>query len=404
MREISPVSTLRGKRLLLGVTGSIAAYKAADLVRQFKKAGADVQVLMTDHATKFIPEITLATLSGQSVLKDLFESGDSDTWTKHITLGHWADLFVIAPTTAQTLAKLASGFSDNMLTATALAARCPVLVCPAMDHDMYLHPAVESNIHRLAELGYHILPPEHGELASGMIGLGRLPDIDTIVEHISISLDRTLDGKHALVTAGPTQEPIDPVRVLTNHSTGTMGFALAQELSCRGARVTLISGPTLLSTPVGVDRVNVTTCAEMLDAVLSHKDADYIFMAAAVADYTPIETHSLKLKKQEDEIIVRLQKTTDILAQLGQRRRDDQLLVGFAMETGNGLENARKKLEQKNLDWIVLNDLLDEGAGFGTETNRVTLIGKNGACYPMETMPKQEVASALLNHILAQCE
>jgi len=404
MSESSPVTTLRGKRILLGVTGSIAAYKAADLVRQLKKAGADVQVLMTDYATKFIPEITLATLSGQSVLNDLFESGDTEAWTKHITLGHWADLFLIAPTTAQTLAKLASGFSDNMLTATALAARCPVLVCPAMDHDMYLHPAVVSNIERLAELGYHILPPEHGELASGMVGMGRLPNVETIIEHVSGHLKKTLDGKRALVTAGPTQEPIDPVRVLTNPSTGTMGFALAQELAHRGAQVTLIAGPTLLSTPVGVDRVNVTTSAEMLQSVLSHKDADCIFMAAAVADYTPVKTHALKLKKQKDEIFVHLQKTTDILAQLGQLRSNDQLLVGFAMETGNGLEHAQKKLKQKNLDWIVLNDLHDEGAGFGTETNRVTLISKDGACYPMETMPKQEVASALLNHILVHCE
>jgi len=404
MIEKSHITTLRGKRILLGITGSIAAYKAADLVRHLKKAGADVQVLMTDSSTKFVAEITLSTLSGRTVLKDLFESGDTDAWTKHITLGHWADLFVIAPTTAQTLAKLASGFSDNMLTATALASRCPVLVCPAMDHDMYMHPAVESNIHRLVELGYHILPPEHGELASGMIGLGRLPDVETIVEHLSVFLNKTLDGKRALVTAGPTQEPIDPVRVLTNHSTGTMGFVLAQELARRGARVTLVSGPTLLSTPAGVHRIDVTTSNEMLHSVLSHKDADYIFMTAAVADYTPIKSHSFKIKKQEDQLVLHLQKTTDILAQLGQLRHKGQVLVGFAMETGNGLDQAREKLTKKNLDWIVLNDLHDKGAGFGTDTNRVTLISKDGTCYPMETMPKHEVAIALLDQILINCE
>ncbi len=395
------MSDLHGKRILLGVTGSIAAYKAAEIVRQLRKLGAEVQVIMTDGATKFIPELTLSTLSQRRVLVDMYDSNHEQTWTKHITLGHWADLFLIAPATAQTLAKLAQGFSDNMLTATVLASKCPVLICPSMDHDMYVHAAVESNVSRLKKLGYHIVPPAYGELASGLVGLGRLPDIEEILRAMSSLLPEALRGKHALVTAGPTREPIDPVRVLTNHSTGTMGFALAKDLIRRGAEVTLITGPTLLRSPVGVTRVDVTTSAEMLEAVLAHKHADYIFMAAAVADYTPVETYASKIAKNQEQITLTLKRTSDILYQLGQHRREDQVLVGFAMETDNGLNNAQKKLATKNLDWIVLNNIHEEGAGFGTETNRVTLIGNDGTSYPFDIMPKPEVARALLDHILA---
>ncbi len=395
------MSDLHGKRILLGVTGSIAAYKAAEIVRQLRKLGAEVQVIMTDGATQFIPELTLSTLSQRRVLVDMYDSNHEQTWTKHITLGHWADLFLIAPATAQTLAKLAQGFSDNMLTATVLASKCPVLICPSMDHDMYVHAAVESNVSRLKKLGYHIAPPAYGELASGLVGLGRLPDIEEILRAMSSLLPEALRGKHALVTAGPTREPIDPVRVLTNHSTGTMGFALAKDLIRRGAEVTLITGPTLLRSPVGVTRVDVTTSAEMLEAVLAHKHADYIFMAAAVADYTPVETYASKIAKNQEQITLTLKRTSDILYQLGQHRREDQVLVGFAMETDNGLNNAQKKLATKNLDWIVLNNIHEEGAGFGTETNRVTLIGNDGTSYPFDIMPKPEVARALLDHILA---
>ncbi|MCY4158137.1 MAG: bifunctional phosphopantothenoylcysteine decarboxylase/phosphopantothenate--cysteine ligase CoaBC [Bacteroidetes bacterium] len=394
---------LRDKRLLLGVTGSIAAYKTAELIRQLRKLGAEVQVIATREAFQFITSTTLATLCGRKILTGLFDEGGGQTWTQHITLGHWADLFVIAPATAQTLAKLAHGFSDNMLTATALAARCPVLLCPAMDHDMYMHPAVRSNLEQLQNLGYDILPPNYGELASGLVGFGRLPEINEIVAHLVILLKGELKGKHALVTAGPTREPIDPVRVLTNHSTGTMGFALAKDLVRRGAKVTLVTGPTWLEAPRGVDRVDVTTSVEMLNAVLAHKDADFIFMAAAVADYTPDKALASKIKKDEDSFVLHLNRTPDILARLGELCHDDQILVGFAMETENGLENARKKLAQKNLDWIVLNNLNEKGAGFGTETNRVTLIGKNGSLYPMELMSKPETATALLDRILTDC-
>ncbi|MCY4171917.1 MAG: bifunctional phosphopantothenoylcysteine decarboxylase/phosphopantothenate--cysteine ligase CoaBC [Bacteroidetes bacterium] len=399
MRE--PCHQLQGKRVLLGVTGSIAAYKAAEIVRQLRKMGADVQVIMTEGATKFIPELTLSTLSQRKVMIDIFDSGDEQTWTKHITLGHWADVFLIAPATAQSLAKLSHGFSDNMLTATVLASKCPILICPSMDHDMYVHGTVQSNVKRLEELGYHILPPDYGELASGLIGFGRLPELEEIFKRMTSLLTGTLHGKHALVTAGPTREPIDPVRVLTNHSTGTMGFALAQDLARRGAEVTLIAGPTLLPSPNGITRVDVTTSADMLEAVLAHKTADYIFMAAAVADYTPVETHASKITKHQSQLTLKLERTTDILSQLGKVRRSGQTLVGFAMETDSGLENAQKKLASKNLDWIVLNNIQENGAGFGTDTNRVTLISKDGGLYPLEIMPKLEVATQLIDRILA---
>ena len=400
---MNKLTKLHNQRILLGVTGSIAAYKSAELIRHLRKLGAEVQVIATRQARQFISATTLSTLSGNRVLTNLFDDRDEHIWTQHITLGHWADLFVIAPATAQTLAKLSYGFSDNMLTATALAAQCPILVCPAMDHDMYMHPAVRSNVKRLKELGYHILPPEHGELASGLVGIGRLPDLTVIADHLATLLPGPLRGMRALVTAGPTREPIDPVRVLTNHSTGTMGFALAKDLARRGAQVTLVAGPTLLSTPDGVQRVNITTSADMLKAVLEHKDADYIFMAAAIADYAPAEILSSKMKKQSNSMVLHLHRTPDILAQLGKEHRDGQTLVGFAMETENGVQNAHKKLVDKNLDWIVLNNLNEEGAGFGTETNRVTLIGRDGTSHALDIMPKQQVAAALLDQILTDC-
>ncbi len=397
------IGELQGKRLLLGVSGSIAAYKAAEIVRALRKLDAEVQVLTTRDAAQFVTTTTLSTLSGRPVLTELTESGEKGTWTRHITLGHWADLFLIAPATAQTVAKLAHGFADNMLTATALAARCPILVCPAMDHDMYLHSAVKSNLRALQDLGYEVLEPGYGELASGLVGVGRLPDVEEILERLAELLPGELRGKHALVTAGPTHEPIDPVRVVSNHSTGTMGFTLAKDLARRGARVTLVTGPTLLDTPDRVDRVDVLTSAEMLEAVLAHQNADFVFMAAAVADYTPAEFYPSKIKKAADHLELKLRRTTDILAELGKHRQEHQTLVGFAMETENDLTNARRKLVEKNLDWIVLNNLTEDGAGFGTGTNRVTLLGKDGSSYPLSVMPKNKVARALLDRILADC-
>lgn len=394
---------LRGQFLLLGVCGSIAAYKAAALVRLCTQAGADVQVLMTPAATRFVAPLTFGTLSGREPLIEVFPGDTPETWTQHVSLGISADLFVIAPATAQTLAKLAHGFSDSMLTATALAARCPILVCPAMDHDMALHAAVGANMNRLKEYGYTILPPEYGPLASGLVGAGRLLEperiLATILDMLPANPSGALSHLRALVTAGPTREPIDPIRVLTNHSTGTMGYALAAALRARGADVTLVSGPTSLQAPHGVTRIDVSTAEEMHHAVQAHEDADIVFMAAAVADYAPQEPADHKLKKQDSELVIRLRRTPDILAGLGARKRPGQLLVGFAMETTNGLASARQKLEAKNLDYVVLNNVTEYGSGFGVGTNRVAILGHNGSVDQLPRMPKRAVAEALLDRI-----
>jgi len=398
------VSVLQTRKLLIGVSGSIAAYKAATLVRLCKQAGADVQVLMTADATRFISPLTLGTLSGKEPLIDLFPAQGTTDWTKHVSLGTWADLFVIAPATAQTLARLAGGFCDSMLTATALSARCPLLICPAMDDEMYRHPAVRANIQRLSEFGATILPSEHGELASGLIGEGRLPEPRDIVARIIRMLaPRPLSSRHALVTAGPTREPLDPVRILTNPSTGTMGYALAAALHQRGADVTLISGPTMLDTPDGVTRIDVTTADEMYHAVQHHSSADIIFMVAAVADYTPVHVSSSKLRKDGSGTLLELRPTKDILKELGRKKRPEQLLVGFAMETEHGMNRARQKLKDKNLDFIVLNNVLMEGSGFGAGTNRVTLIPRQGEAIALPLQPKRAVADALLTHIFTHC-
>ena len=405
---------LQNKKLILGVCGGIAAYKAASLLRLFKKAGADVQVLMTPDARHFITPLTLGTLSERDVLVEVLPgteaSGnakqDVESWTRHVTLGLWADLFVVAPATAQTIAKLAHGFSDSMLTSTALSARCPLLVCPSMDHDMYVHPATQDNLERLQSFGYEVMAPEHGALASGLKGEGRLPEPEHIFDRVTTKLEEesegALAGKHVVVTAGPTREPIDPVRFLSNPSTGTMGYALAEAAARRGARVTLISGPTSLETPPGrIDRVDVTSAEEMNEAVQAHREADLILMAAAVADYAPTETAEQKMKKQEDDLTLRLRRTPDILADLGAAKRPHQTLVGFALETDDALANARKKLEDKNLDWIVLNDASEDGAGFGTKTNKVTLLHRGGGEEALPLMSKREAADAILERVLS---
>ncbi len=402
MPDPSNERPLEGRKLLLGVTGSIAAYKAAELIRLCKKAGAEVQVLMTPDAARFVTPLTLGTLSEREVLVEIFPDNEAGSWTKHVSLGLWADLFVIAPATAQTLAKLAHGFSDTMLTATALAARCPLLVCPAMDHDMFLHPATAANLERLRGFGYEVMDPGYGALASGLVGHGRMPEPEEIFARL---LDRlraagALSGRHVLVTAGPTREAFDPVRVLTNPSTGTMGYAMAEAAARRGARVTLVSGPTALAAPAGVERIDVNTAEEMHQAVLAHQDADLVLMAAAVADYAPLEPAASKIKKQDGELTIRLRRTPDILAALGRQKRPGQTLVGFAMETDDGPANARRKLAAKNLDWIVLNDLNEAGAGFGTGTNRVTLIHRSGRAEDLPQLPKRAVAEMLLDRIL----
>ena len=403
--------------MVLGVTGSIAAYKSALLVRLLKKAGAEVQVLMTPDAERFIPSLTLGTLSEREVLTEIFPENEDGSWTKHVTLGQWADLFVVAPATAQTIAKLANGFCDSMLTATALSARCPLLVCPAMDRDMYRHAATQGNLERLREIGYDVMPAEHGELASGLVGKGRMPEPEAILKRVATMIDdRHADPERAepseassladtevLVTAGPTREPLDPVRVLTNPSTGTMGNALAEAAARRGASVTLVSGPTSLDPPDGVEVVQVQTAEEMNEAVQARREtADYVFMAAAVADYTPADPSSSKRKKNDtdEDLVLHLRRTPDILKTLGDHKRPDQVLVGFALETDDAIENARKKLKAKNLDWIAVNNLRDEGAGFGP-TNRITLLGRDGTTEELPLMPKSEVAEALLDRVLA---
>ena len=402
---------LDGTKLVLGITGSIAAYKAADLVRRLVKAGAEVQPVMTASAARFIPPLTIATLAGREVLSELFpEAGEAqEAWTKHVDLGLWADGVVIAPCTAQTLATLAGGFCDSMLAAVVLSARCPVLVAPAMDHDMWNHPATQRNVRQLQADGVEVVPPAHGELASGLVGDGRLPEPEALVATIdrwlteahpaSDARRQSLAGKHVLVTAGPTREALDPVRFLSNGSTGVMGFALAEAAARRGARVTLLAGPVALATPPGVERVDVVSADDLLQAALAHADADIVVAAAAVSDYAPAEASDRKLKKADDDLTIRLKRTPDVLATLGERKRNGQVLVGFALETHDGEAHARAKLERKALDWIALNVQGEAGAGMGSPTNRVTLLGRDGARVEIPTASKAEVAEAILDAV-----
>ncbi len=396
---------LKGKKLILGISGSIAAYKAAELIRQLVKAGSDVQPIMTPDATKFIAPLTIGTLTKHEVLIDVFPANENGSWTKHVDLGLWADGLVIAPCTANTIAKLAGGFCDSMLTAAVLSARCPVLVCPAMDHDMWEHPSTKTNLDRLRDFGYAVLDPEHGELASGLIGDGRLPEPEVIASFIGEWLERkaaanqSLVGKKVLVTAGPTREFIDPVRFLSNGSTGTMGFALADAAAKRGADVVLLAGPVGLPTPANVSRVDIVNADDLRHAALDHADADIVIAAAAVADYAPASSSDEKLKKADADLSLKLRRTPDVLAALGERKQNGQLLIGFALETQNGEANALEKLTRKNLDWIVLNHANEDGAGFGTTTNRVVLLGSDGSRHELPLMDKAAVAERILDII-----
>lgn len=375
---------LSGKRIILGVTGGIAAYKAAFLLRALQKAGAEVRVTMTPAATHFVGSQTFASLSRHGVATDIFPEDDSDSesWTRHISWGEWADLFLITPCTAHTLAKIAHGFSDNMLTATVLAARCPLLICPTMDGGMYDSPAVQRNLSLLDQHGYHLLPPEEGYLASGLEDKGRLPEIATIVETCSSLLSEQdpegpLSGKKVVVTAGPTREFIDPVRFISNPSSGKMGFAMAEAARALGAEVLLIHGPVGLVPPAGIETKAVTSAEEMFQAVQSVAEADVFIMAAAVSDYTPEITHEQKVKKRSSgnkALNLPLRRTTDILAWLGSRKKKEQILIGFAMETENLLENAQEKLQVKKANYIVANSLNEEDAGFDADTNTVEVL------------------------------
>lgn len=388
---------LQGRHILLGITGSIAAYKAAMLCRLLKTAGADVRVVMTPLAKEFITPLTMATLSKNPILVEFFDP-ENGAWNSHVSLGEWADCYLIAPATANTLAKMVAGIADNLLLTTYLSARCPVVVAPAMDLDMYAHPATQENLARLAARGVGIVEPGEGELASGLQGKGRMAEPAQIAEYVAKMLcsDLPLTGRRFVVTAGATIEPIDPVRFISNHSSGKMGYAIAGELARRGAQVTLVSGRTALPTPAGVDRVDVLSAAEMYDAAVeAFAAADGAVMCAAVADYTPCEVAERKIKKGDTEMSIALRRTRDIAAELGARKQG-RLLVGFALETDSEQEHARDKLARKHFDFIVLNSLRDAGAGFRGDTNKVTLIDPSRT-EALPLMSKQEVAERIVD-------
>ena len=397
---------VRGKHILLGICGSIAAYKAAQLTRLLVKAGAKVQVIMTPDATHFITPLTLATLSGNPVLVDYFNA-DTGEWNNHVHLALEADAILIAPASANTLAKFANGLCDNLLCAVYLSAKCHVFVAPAMDLDMWAHGSTQSNIARLQSFGNHIIPPGNGELASGLSGEGRLAEPEEILAFLETHFagNFPLAGKKALVTAGPTYEAIDPVRYIGNHSSGKMGYALASQLLQLGAEVTLVSGPTNLPTPSGVAYIPVTSASEMLDACLAHfAHADITIMSAAVADYTPKTVASQKIKKQQEDLHIELVKTTDILAELGQQKQPGQILVGFALETHDEQANAIAKRQKKNLDFIVLNSMQDSGAGFAGDSNKITIIDQHDRIETFDLKPKTEVAQDICTRIISLIE
>lgn len=398
---------LKGKNILVGVTGGIAAYKVCYLVRELKKLGADVHVMMTEAATKFVTPLTFSALSEHEALTNLWsddQATGSNVRTRHIDLAISADILVIAPATANTIAKISYGIADNLLTVITLAFRAPVLLAPAMDSDMYLNPVTQKNLSNLSERGYHILPPAEGELASGLIGPGRLPEVETLVASIEAILEKKnedLKKRRILVTAGPTYERIDPVRFIGNRSSGKMGFALARAAATRGADVTLVAGPVYLETPRHVKRIDVESAKEMHDAVLdSSVGMDAIIMAAAVADFAPKTESDQKIKKTPDGSIphVELVTTTDILAKIGEKKKN-QVLVGFALETDDEHRHALSKLKQKNLDIIVLNSLKDVGAGFGVDTNVVTIFDKDGNEQSLPLLTKHEVANRILDRV-----
>ncbi|MEG1700987.1 MAG: bifunctional phosphopantothenoylcysteine decarboxylase/phosphopantothenate--cysteine ligase CoaBC [Alistipes sp.] len=397
----TPSPDLRGRHILLGVTGSIAAYKAAVLCRLLVTAGAEVRVVMSPLAKQFITPLTLATLSKNPILVEFFDP-ENGAWNSHVSLGEWADCYLIAPATANTLAKMAAGIADNLLLTTYLSARCEVVVAPAMDLDMYAHAATQQNLRTLAARGVRIVEPAEGELASGLSGKGRLAEPETIAafvgEILTIEKKKSLQGKRFVVTAGATIESIDPVRFISNHSSGKMGYAIAGELAHRGAAVTLISGRTALPVPPCVTRVDVLSAAEMFEATVAAFDgADGAVMCAAVADYTPERVSDVKLAKSDGELCITLRRTRDIAAELGAHKQG-RLLVGFALETHDAEAHAAQKLARKNFDFIVLNSLCDAGAGFRGDTNKVSLIDAQG-CESLPLLSKKEVASRIADKI-----
>ena len=395
---------LLGKKILIGVTGSIAAYKTAEIIRILIKEGAEIQVIMTRSAHDFVTPLTLATLSKNPVLTD-FSDPFSGSWNNHVELGLWADAFLIAPLSANSLSKLAAGYCENLLSAVYLSARCPVYLAPAMDLDMYAHSLIQENLGKLATSGNLIIGPESGELASGLKGEGRMTEPNEICSYIIKVLrpEPVLAGKKVVVTAGPTREPIDPVRFISNNSSGKMGVAIAVEMAARGAQVTLIAGPGVkLPVNQSITCISVNSADDMYHACKQYFPSSFVtIMAAAVADYKPLNLATSKLKKSNTELNILLEPTRDILAELGQLKTSGQFLVGFALETDNELENAEGKLDRKNLDMIVLNSLKDTGAGFETDTNKITIIEKNKVATVFDLKSKKEVASDITDKIIS---
>jgi len=394
---------MKGKRILLGISGGIAAYKCCALVRLMVKAGAHVQVVLTPDAAEFVSPLTLSVLSKNRVLS-AFSTQDGQ-WNNHVDLALQSDLLIIAPATANTLGKMANGLCDNLLLATYLSAKCTVMFAPAMDLDMHEHPSVKQNIKQLISYGNHLIPAESGELASGLVGAGRMAEPETIMQHIFnyFDGDKKLKGKQVLVTAGPTHEAIDPVRFIGNHSTGKMGLAIATAFAAQGAEVILICGPGVqqLNSTSNINRIDVITATEMQQACVQHfKKADITIMAAAVADYKPAKAATQKIKKKGENLIIDLVKNPDILQDLGTKKTAKQLLIGFALETQNEVAHAKDKLKRKNLDVIILNSLNDKGAGFGADTNKVTFIFKSKKNKALPLMSKQNVAEELVLEVI----
>ncbi|MCU0345531.1 MAG: bifunctional phosphopantothenoylcysteine decarboxylase/phosphopantothenate--cysteine ligase CoaBC [Saprospiraceae bacterium] len=391
---------MHGKKIILAITGSIAAYKAAHLVRLFVKKGAEVQVLMTPAATEFITPLTLSTLSKRPVFTQVISEQE---WNSHVELGLWADALVVAPATANSLAKLANGICDSIVSAVYLSARCPVFLAPAMDLDMWKHPATQANVQRLQGYGNHLLPVGYGELASGLVGEGRMAEPEAIVAYLEDFFLQKQDfkGKNVLVTAGPTYEAIDPVRFIGNRSSGKMGLAIAEQFAARGASVTLVLGPSRLKAQhPGINTLKVESAQQMYEAALQHfGQADIAVLSAAVADYRPAHVAEQKIKKKGDSMTIELEKTPDIAASLGKMKRAGQFIVGFALETNDELQNASEKLTKKNFDFIVLNSLQDAGAGFNFDTNKVTILHRNNIRKDFELKTKAEVAKDIVDEV-----
>jgi len=388
---------LKGKTILLGVTGGIAAYKAAALASALVKQHAAVEVVMTDNATEFVTPLTFEQLTGRRTMVNTFDRNFSHQ-VEHISLAQRTDLVIIAPATANVCAKLAHGLADDMLTTTVLACRCPKLIAPAMNTNMYENPVTQDNLETLRRYGWEVIEPASGRLACGAVGKGKMPEPEDLVQHIlkHLAMPHDLQGKHVLVTAGPTQEALDPVRYLTNHSSGKMGYAIAKMAMLRGAKVTLVTGRTAIPCPPFVDVVNVVSAQDMFEAVAKYApEADFIFKAAAVADYTPVDYCDNKLKKKDGDMAIPLKRTQDILKYLGEHRREGQIICGFSMETENMLENSAQKLEKKNVDMICANNLKQAGAGFGVDTNVITIITKNGA-QELPLLSKEAAANAIV--------